>query len=123
MPVALCRHPKERPETYRLSLEAEAVHAEMQKLGLPPASQWHTDWAPGLGAAGRSVLPSVVHAPGMEHMIRNLSKKSIKTDNGIKQAVPRLTARPLGTGSYCLARSGMGTVVQKAILRSRVGNL
>ncbi|CAE7251266.1 unnamed protein product [Symbiodinium sp. KB8] len=33
----------------------------MQKLGLPPASQWHTDWAPGLGAAGRSVLPSIVH--------------------------------------------------------------
>ena len=79
-PVALCRHPKEKPDTYRLSLEA--VHAEMQKLGLPPACQWHTDWAPGLGAAGRSVLRDVLHVPGMEHMVRNLGKKSIKTEDG-----------------------------------------
>ena len=67
---------QKRLETYRLFLEA--VHAEMQKLGLLPASQWHTDWAP-------AVLPNVVHVPGMEHMMHNLGK------NSMKQMVPRLT--------------------------------
>ncbi|CAE7245908.1 unnamed protein product [Symbiodinium microadriaticum] len=126
LPVALCRHPKERPETYRLSLEA--VHAEMQKLGLPPASQWHTDWAPGLGAAGRSVLPSIVHVPGMEHMIRNLNKKSLKTENGTRQAVPRLTARPLSVVSkYLYVIAGLPTLslhvvaLQVFLERVRVG--
>lgn len=97
LPLAVARHPTERPEVYKHALSAVAT--ELQRRQLPPPSQIHSDWAPGLAsaireAAGQNVLHSPLHVPDMEHMIANITtKKKTTALDGSEIRVPRMKSR------------------------------
>ncbi|CAE7362971.1 unnamed protein product, partial [Symbiodinium microadriaticum] len=93
LPLAIARHPTERPEVYGHVFSA--LHTELQRLGLPAAQQVHSDWMPGLPAAIRQNMPGARHVQDLEHMLKNLAKSSVKTVTGEEIRVPRLCTRPL----------------------------
>ena len=88
--LGMARHNRELGAVHQRALQA--VHAALQERNLPTACQLHTDWFPGMKEAGRAVAASMKYIPGIEHLLRNVSKSR---NGGEMLRVPRLKARPL----------------------------